>query len=349
MPEDGCVHLTVIDSAGTPREMGRAHGEAARPLVQQSLAGWQEAMSRAGHEPSQHVQTLTQASGFRDAIAAHVPDLLEEMAGIADGAGITTDEVFALNCLDEAWWWAEKAGGCSTVAIGTTAGATFAGQTMDLEEWMDGTQIALRTRPTNGPAQVMLSRAGMVGLCGVNEAGAAVLVNTLSQLPVSRAGVPVAFVLRAALAQPTVNDAAATLQRLPHASGQAYTLASADGVIGMECGAGIAAEYLNDAETPRDRWHTNHPLSAAPEGSIEVSSKERMAALDERAPTLEDVAELQGLLADGESGVCMYPNRWPGSWLTFGAVAIEFGATTSVQIAPGPPDRTEWTAVSFLR
>ena len=345
----GCVKLTVIDAAGSPREMGRAHGEQGRALVQQSLAGWREAMAQSGHEPDQLVQELSNRSGFREAVVQQLPSMIDEMAGIAEGAGITEDEVFALNCLDEAWWWGEKAGGCSTVAIGAEGERpAFGGQTMDLDDWMDGTQIALRTDPADGPRLVMLSRAGMVGLCGANETGVAVLVNTLSQLPVSTGGVPVAFVLRAALASRTVNGAAATLQRLPHASGQAYTLVSANGVIGMECGAGLVEEYINDPELPQDRWHTNHPLTAAADGDTSESSQRRMDALDDRAPTLSSTEEVQHLLADGESGVCMFPNRWPDSSVTFGAVTVSLSTSTTVEIAPGPPDRAPWSTVSFL-
>jgi isopenicillin-N N-acyltransferase-like protein len=342
------VDLTVIDAAGSPREMGRAHGEQARDLVQQSLAGWREAMNKEGHEPDELIHVLSRGTGFRDAIAEHAPGLLEEVVGIAEGSGLHYDEVFALNCLDEAWWWSEKTGGCSTVAIGADGDRpAFGGQTMDLDDWMDGTQIALRTATVDGPAQVMLSRAGMIGLCGANDDGVGVLVNTLSQLPVSTDGLPVAFVVRAALEARTVNDAATILQRLPHASGQAYTLVSADGVIGMECGAGVAAEYINDPELPQDRWHTNHPIAAASEGDVEEDSELRFDALDERAPELTDVSELRTLLADGESGVCMFPDRWPGNWTTFGAITVEISSSTQVSIAPGPPDRTPWVDVPF--
>ena len=40
-----CVKLIVIDTSGSPREIGRAHSEQARELVQQTLAGWREAMA----------------------------------------------------------------------------------------------------------------------------------------------------------------------------------------------------------------------------------------------------------------------------------------------------------------
>ena len=343
------MQLPVIDMRGSPRDLGRAHGEQARSLIQQSRDAWRDAMAKAGHEPDVLVVTLSKETGFRAAVGHHLPGLLEEVAGLAESTGLTDDEIFAMNCLDEAWWWGNPPPGCSTVAIG--AGETrpaVCGQNMDLDDWMDGTQVVLRTSPTDGVRQLMLSRAGMVGLCGVNDAGVAVLVNTLPQLPVSSNGVPVAFVLRAALAAKGVNEAATILQRLPHASGQAYTLASSGGVIGLECAAGVAVEYINDAELPADRWHTNHPLAAATDADPEPDSQERMDALDDTAPEVDTVDAVKQLLADGDSGICMFAERWPGPWLTFGSIAVELSDPPAAHIAPGPPDRTPWSTFNFL-
>ncbi len=204
-----------------------------------------------GHVPADLVQDLAQTSGLAPALRQHLPWLSDEIAGIAEGANASVDDVFALNCLDEAWWWGQPGPGCSVIGLGVTSGGSaICGQTMDLDPWMDGTQIALRLAPDDAPAQVLLSRAGMIGLCGANEAGVAVLVNTLSQLPVSPNGVFVAGAMRAAIASKSVDDAKAALTQLPHASGQAYTLVSEGLVRGLECGAGVVAEYVNDVARP---------------------------------------------------------------------------------------------------
>jgi len=343
------VDLVIVDAVGAPRAMGRSHGEHARDLIHQARSGWCDAMSATGKEPASMVEALSKQSGFRAATERHVSWALEEVAGIAEGSGLSPDEVFALNCLDEAWWWGSPAPGCSTVAIGSVDDhPAVCGQTMDLDDWMNGTQIALRTAASNAPGAVMLSRAGMLGLCGANDAGVAILVNTLADLPVATSGVPVAFVLRAALAARSINEAATTLQRLPHASGQAYTLISAEGVIGMECAAGVAVEYINDPFDPCRIWHTNHALSAAPRSAPEADSIERMEALETRIDRLRVVNDVKDLLADGDSGICMYAGRWPGPWETFGAVTAELGTASVVSIAPGPPDRTPWHDVAFI-
>ncbi|MEO8330471.1 MAG: C45 family peptidase [Candidatus Nanopelagicales bacterium] len=340
----------VVDGRGTPREVGRAHGEQAKELIHQSREAWQAAMAGAGHRPDALVEALARDAGFRAAVSLHLPGLLAEVTGIAEGSGLPEDEVFAMNCLDEAWWWGVAGGGCSTLAVGATeTRPAICGQNMDLDDWMDGTQVVLRLLGEGGTQQTILSRAGMIGLCGVNDFGVAVLVNTLPQLPVSTTGVPVAFVVRAALEARTINEAAKTLQRLPHASGQAYTLASRAGTIGLECGAGVVVEYINDPETPETRWHTNHPLSVAADDGPEPDSQERMDALDKSVADVKDIDAVKRLLADGESGICMYAQRWPGSWLTFGSIAVELTDPPVTHIAAGPPDSRPWTTFTFLQ
>ena len=148
-----------------------------------------------------------------------------------------------------------------------TPGGQPCGQTMDLDPWMDGTQIALRlapARPTAGPAQP----CGVVGLCGANSEGVGLVVNALDQLPVAVDGLPVALVLRLLTALTSLDAVEPLLQGIRHASGQSYTMASADRVLGFEAGGDFVASYRNDPDRPGARWHTNHPLS---EGNHDVT------------------------------------------------------------------------------
>ena len=250
----------IIDAAGSPREMGRAHGEQARDLIAVGLERWREELARSGKDADQLWKGLSRESGFRDAAARWAPGLLAEVEGIAEGANADPDAVFATNCLDEAWWWGEKGPGCSSVAVADRGGKPVIGQNMDLDTWMDTTQVALRLSPDDGPQQVLMSRAGVVGLCGANSEGVGLVVNALDQLPVAVDGLPVALVLRLLTAQTSLDGVEPLLRSIRHASGQSYTMASADGVLGFEAGGDFVASYRNDPDRPGARWHTNHPL-----------------------------------------------------------------------------------------
>jgi hypothetical protein len=351
----GAVDLMIVDAAGSPREMGRAHGEQAREVIAAGLERWREQLSRDGRDADQLWKALSRESGFRDAAARWAPHVLAEIEGIAEGANADPDAVFATNCLDEAWWWGEKGAGCSAVAVADRGGTPVIGQNMDLDTWMDGSQVALRLTPDEGPAQVLLSRAGVVGLCGANAEGVGVVVNTLDQLPVAVDGLPVALVLRLLLEQSSLDAVEPLLRSLRHASGQAYTMASADGrVIGFEAGGDFVARYQNDADRPAARWHTNHPLAdGAPEHVGDPtdwatgSSQPRLNSVDEAMASLETADDLVSLLSDADAGICMFPGRWRDDGFTFGSLVIELGAPPRVRMTAGPPDRSEWVDVPF--
>jgi isopenicillin-N N-acyltransferase like protein len=356
------VQPLVIDAAGSPREIGRAHGEHARDLIRDSLDRWRSALEADGKDADALWHALARRAGFREATARWTPDLLEEVEGIAEGAGVDPDLVFATNCLDEAWWWHEKGPGCSAVAVADRGPVTVVGQNMDLDTWMDGSQVVLRLRHTDGLEQVVLSRAGVVGLCGANSAGVALVVNTLDQLAVDPHGVPVAFVMRAVLARQRLDAVRATLHRLPHASGQAYTAGSPDGVVGFECGADAVTEYVNDPDRPGARWHTNHPLATTaleaaalrgPDAGEEPwdwasgSSAPRLVRVEGAMPDLATAADLQALLSDSDAGICMYPGRWRDDGFTFGSIVVEATVPPRIRVAVGPPDRTPYVEVPF--
>ena len=352
--------IRQVSTSGDPRALGHSHGEQAAETIAEGLDQWRAAIAADDRDPDQLITDLSQRAGFWAAVEQHLPWLAAEVEGIAAGAGQDLGPVFATNCLDEAWWWGAHGSGCSVVAVSDAdSGPPVAGQTMDLDTWMDGTQVALRLAPADGPRQVLLSRAGMVGLCGANDTGLVVLVNTLEELPVDPDGVPVAFVVRALLAEQTLDDAVAVLHRLPHASGQSYTLTSRDGVRGFECGAGVVVEYTNDPERPARRWHTNHPLAyRGPVDDAETdpidwattSSRPRLAHLTETLEANDDVgvADLESLFSDTDSGICMFPGRWRPDGFTFGSVIAELGEPVRVRMAGGPPDRSPYVDVDFV-
>ncbi len=354
---NGAMH--TVTAGGDPRSIGHGHGEATRLQIRALLDVWRREAALAGHDLDPLIHTIAHESGFLATTRRWLPDLVEEVEGLAVGAGISAAEAFALNCMDEAWWLGSTAGGgCSVIAVVDHVDVSVVGQNMDLDSWMDGSQVALRVQPKGRPRQVLLSRAGMVGLCGANDAGLAVMVNTLAQLPTDRDGVPVAFVVRALLSQPSLEAAVELVQRLPHASGQAYTLASPEGVRGFECGGGVVREYRNDVTLPKRRWHTNHPIADGTpppthgsDDRANGSTAARMSRLDESVAAVSGPADVQALLSDSATGICMVPGRSGDDGITFASVVVTLpdstGGTPDVLIAPGPPDRTPFVPVPF--
>lgn len=344
----------IVECRGDGRERGRAHGEALRDRISGLLERWDaDVAARLGRPPQTLVSGLIETTGFVAAIERHTPDLLEEVRGIAEGAGVAFDRVLALNLMDEEWWFtapAEPRDACTLIAAGPAEGRpTLLAQNMDLPELMDGAQAIVRYDDGAGDGGTVLTAAGMIGLTGVSSAGLGVCVNTLAMLNHSRDGLPVAFVMRGALAARSVAGAAEFLPRVPHASGQHYALADPHEVAGYECSAAGAVR----SDDGGGRFcHTNHPLAStdldrAVPAEGRGDSHVRLAAVEAVADKVATGADCERVLADRDAPLCVIPAP-DRPWLTFGSLWAELsGESPRVRIAPGPPDRnrTAWVDV----
>src|SRR4051812_48324443 len=288
--EDSCV--TVLDCCGPGRERGRAHGEQARPLVAEAVARWAEAT--LGPDPGEartvaYAEEFVAGTGLMATVDRLLPDLGEEIRGIAEGAGLPFEVIATYNLMDEQWWYdAERRqpapAGCSVLSqVGKER--TLLAQNMDLPTFMDGSQVVLRIAARGEPEALVLSSAGMVGLTGVNARGVGVCVNTLLMLRHDRAGLPVAAVVRAALRASTAAEALATLTTVPHASGQRYAVADRTGVTGLECSA--AGCHVVPRPRPTALLHTNHPLVSEDVHEPAWTSLEEAGRIDDSQQRLD--------------------------------------------------------------
>lgn len=346
------MQIATCEISGTPRQRGQVHGEGLRRLVVERDRRWKDELGRLTDRPADRaIAAFLEATDFVPAIQRHTPDLLEEVRGIAEGSGLGERDVLAAQFMDEEWWWVTALAGrrhhCSSLGSHHGAGAVVA-QNMDLIGWMDGFQAVLQIEGAGGaPDAIVLTLAGMIGLCGMNDHGLGVCVNTLAQLPCSRQGLPVAFVTRGLLGQRARTDAAAFLRRLPHASGQNYLFGDRGGVIDIECSAEGVVEHRTGAES--GVWHTNHPLAGRldADGDQMVASREnthhRLDAMDRhlagrKSPV--DVAAAKALLADRSDAAHPISRRLgdPSHGYTFASVVWEIGAhELTAHVAPGAP------------
>jgi len=84
-----------LRAGGSPGSMGVAHGKTFATQVKHNVAFYLDYLTKATGNHKRGILTL--AHGFTDVLARHVPELLEEMTGIAKGAGCTLDEILAVN------------------------------------------------------------------------------------------------------------------------------------------------------------------------------------------------------------------------------------------------------------
>lgn len=285
------------------------------------------------------------------------PDLYAELVGIAEGADQPLPRIVAYNLMDEQWWYdarpAAELPGCSLIAMPVTGGHLLA-QNMDLPAHMDGSQVVLRLRGDDIPETIVLSAVGMIGLTGANAAGLGVAVNTLLMLHHSRAGLPVAFALRHALAARDRAQAARRQTTAHHASGQHYAVASRDGLTSMECSATSTTPL--PLRVDGRLLHTNHPLASEDidDGSLNrlnrigsrENSERRLDWLEARSPGLSTAEDIRAAYDDTAAPICMTAPQGVGS-RTFATVVYALTDTPAVQMRSGFAARGKWQAIPF--
>jgi isopenicillin-N N-acyltransferase-like protein len=179
--------IPFIEVSGAPHERGRAYGEAAREEIAGSLAYYQEAF--AASSGLDWPKVLAKARTWRAVVEDAAPQLLEEMDGIAEGAGVAPDDILALNARgeivrarDSAFTQLEEVEGCSSYALlpeATGDRHTYCGQNWDWRVGTEPTTVVVRVVQPPKPTVIMQVEAGQVGRHGVNSAGIALNANGL--------------------------------------------------------------------------------------------------------------------------------------------------------------------------
>ena len=258
-------HFPVLDLAGTPGQVGAAHGEAQRDRIREyteRFITW--VLSSAAVRVSE-ADLWARWSPQVAANQREAPDLVEEMQGIARGAAVPFERVFLLNSLLDlnSFRYLDLAtayAGCSTFAVAAEAGTgrALVGQTYDMPAFHQDYLTLLRLKPAAGPRQLVFTFAGVVGAAGLNEAGIALNINYLSPRDVGLGRLH-SVVVRQVLASTQLADALTHPVLPPRAGGAHYLVADRDGnVVSVETTARrFAVAYPQGPAL----GHTNHYLA----------------------------------------------------------------------------------------
>jgi len=246
----------LIEVSGSSYEMGCQHGAQAADLVRRYIL-W------IGKLTGMSVDVLCRnGMAFLPMVEELSPSLVEEIQGLADGAGISFEE--AMLCQVRADAARVGASGCTAFALTGSATADhqpLAGQNLDLEPEYADVAILLRVEPADGrPRALMFTFAGQLGYSGMNEYGLAHFNNSLFDYR-WRLGLPRQSLKRVMLEKRTVEECVELLARHRVCSAANVVLCDGRGKIAdVEVRPeGIA---LFDDEHPDCRIHTNHYLTS---------------------------------------------------------------------------------------
>lgn len=190
----------------------------------------------------------------------YCPHLLEEMHGLGEGAGVTTEEAMACSIRGELA--RTPAEGCTAYAIGrggTASHVVIAGQNADLGAQMMPLAYLLHLQPQGKPEVLIWTFGGMLGYHGMNSAGVAHFSNALSGGPPNQFGMPEYVYERLMLECTRTGEVIDLLRKLPLASNENFMICDRHGDIADVEATTAGAEILRD-QGAGYLAHTNHFL-----------------------------------------------------------------------------------------
>ena len=281
----GIQHVRV---EGTNYERGRQYGTQARARVRLSVRAYQRVFAHFAGWDWETVRR--EAARFEAPIGKFRPAYLDEMRGIADGAGLNLTDVLAINVRTEVMFSAKARNAplaahaeqsphashepqtpqapaeCSAFAYAPgpgQAGATLLGQNWDWLTHAAQTLIVLEARPLDGPDFVTVVEAGLLAKTGMNAAGLGLVTNALvTDADAGCPGLPYHVLLRAVLDCTTVTEALRVLQAGVRSSSANYLIAHSSGaVLNVEAAPGDFTRLYPLFSDGGVLWHTNHFLA----------------------------------------------------------------------------------------
>jgi isopenicillin-N N-acyltransferase-like protein len=207
-PADGSrgAHL-VYDFRGTPFEVGLQHGKALREEIR---AEAQPAFGRLGDGGQMAV------SKYEGLYREHMPAVLEEIHGIAEGAGLKYPHAFFAATRDMM-----RIGACTAVACSgkqTAGGHALIGQTKDTNAPLNRFRI-MRIRYASGRSMVVLNYPGWIANLCITSDGLAFTGNSLYASSPDGAIAPGSFLKRLIMEKRSTQEVLGAIQGMSFDNG----------------------------------------------------------------------------------------------------------------------------------
>jgi isopenicillin-N N-acyltransferase-like protein len=347
----------LVKAEGTHRELGRQHGEQAV----ESIRAHADYIARTQQLSSDDL--TAKALAFKPLFDQYCPHLLDEIEGLAEGAGITVAQALACNLRGELG--RAPADGCTAYVIGrsgTAAGDVLIGQNSDMSQPNIEMGYVLHLKPKDKPQVLLWTFGGMIGYHGMNSAGVAHFANALGGGPAGQFGLSHYPVKRMMLECSTVNEVMDIFHRVPLASNGNYVLCDGNGDI-LDIEANSTGPQMIGDNKRGYIAHTNHylcPVYATRE-NYKASLADSFPRLDKMNQMIEtdmgrvDVARVKSYLSDhsnGEASICRHPRTedvekdFETAGRTVASMIAE-PANRRMHVALGNPCQSEYVTYSM--
>ena len=270
----------LIDLAGSPRERGRTHGQVAADRLRRGIKLYAESLLNNGVDWK---ALERRAEAMVPVIERFDPAYIEEMRGIAEGAGEPFAGVMLMNARTEMVAAARKQhvekhfpDGCTAAFAlpeASADGVLLHGQNWDWRTECAETGVVLRIRRDDGPDILTFTEAGGLARSGLNSAGIGLTANALEcDRDYQRgAGVPLPFIRRKVLESAYLANAVHTIFSTPRfgSNHMAVSHATVDGGGGEAFGFECAPDETFWVAADRGLYaHANHWIAEAARAKV---------------------------------------------------------------------------------
>jgi isopenicillin-N N-acyltransferase like protein len=339
-------HVSREDSPGA---RGRAFGSAHRAAIANTVTVYRRMLDESAGIGDDDVVRLGARVG--DRVSAEWPTLGEELVGMAEGAAVDVEVLWAVNARTEL-----LGGGGECTLIGRVDGARARlAQNWDWHPDLSPSRVVW-TVEHDGTWFTTVTEAGMLAKLGLNGRGLACGLNFLEcSVDGGVDGLPIHVLLRLLLQESgSLAEALALLLRAPVAASSCITVAGAEpedaGVVAVELSPGGPALVWPDADGVL--VHTNHFLGALPSG-VDEQPAEHPSTLLRHARTCD---LLRHGATDERALSCHFPSpepvcrheddaaEWAERRVTLLSVVID-PAAPALRVTEGPPCETPFEPV----
>jgi len=264
----GGIYFLELDGA-TPYERGYQHGYALKFVINRTLLQFNEWLRVNANitEPDKMMKDFASTTEHIASVKKLLPDLYDEMRGIAEGADVDFSELFMYQSFDELFMFLMNSGAiniadghCTTTGVyGRKNLPNYVTHNNDIPVYHEGAVTVLKIKYPNSDLVILQQTfAGQIGQNGVNIYGVGVGVNTVADLAVSDSGIPVSFHVRKILESKNIDEAVEYLNSTHFGAAMNYTIADREKVISVETWENKAV--VLDIYKGNYVVHTNHTL-----------------------------------------------------------------------------------------
>lgn len=283
------------------------------------------------------------------------PDVLEELKGMAHGAGVEFSKILALTTAYEKSFGRENTSEkCTSFFVTGKAsqnGKTIIGQTNDenIREWRHERDVVIHH--VSGEREILTyTHPGVPAYMGMNNQGLAILWTYIDNGKTGN-GVPTNAIIRHVLSLDSIEEAVSFLQNIPHDIPNQFGLADRNGtLVCLEC-------FPNKVYTVYEKnffVHTNHNVYALdePDCTTGKTTRDRLKTMRQQIKDhwgKIDVELAKKFLSSHENGthsICVHPNSERPWNKTLAAMVFELESGI-MHIAFGNPCEVPYFSYRF--